>query len=281
MQLSMTFESRNKIIDVYDDPDVYLIDIKGLSPEGKINTTTNAGYDGSTFVSDEIPERTIDMVLGFRCDDAEEAKERLYSIFAPKSKGTLVYESDVKKRKIEYIAQKVDTCISEYPMKVQISLLCTNPFFSEASAKNKIMSAVKPLFRFPFTFNGPFKFSERMTSVIENFINDSIYDVWPIIELKAISALTNPSIMNINTYEKMKVNISLSAGEKIIIDTRMDKKTITKISGNGEVNCFNYMDKDFQFFKLYVGDNYLKYDADTNAAGLQTTVSWENLYGGV
>lgn len=281
MQLSMTFESRNKIIDVYDDPDVYLIDIKGLSPEGKINTATNAGYDGSTFVSDEIPERTIDMVLGFRCDDAEEAKERLYSIFAPKSKGTLVYESDVKKRKIEYIAQKVDTCISEYPMKIQISLLCTNPFFSEASAKNKIMSAVEPLFRFPFTFNGPFKFSERMTSVIENFINDSIYDVWPIIELKAISALTNPSIMNINTYEKMKVNISLSAGEKIRIDTRMDKKTISKISGNGEVNCFNYMDKDFQFFKLYVGDNYLKYDADTNAAGLQTTVSWENLYGGV
>ena len=281
MSLSMKFESRNKIIDVYDDPDVYLIDIKGLSPEGKINTATNAGYDGSTFVSDEIPERTIDMVLGFRCDDAEEAKERLYSIFAPKSKGTLVYESDVKKRKIEYIAQKVDTCISEYPMKIQISLLCTNPFFSEASAKNKIMSAVKPLFWFPFTFNGPFKFSERMPSVIENFINDSIYDVWPIIELKAISALTNPSIMNINTYEKMKVNISLSAGEKIIIDTRMDKKTITKISGNGEVNCFNYMDKDFQFFKLYVGDNYIKYDADTNASGLQTTVSWENLYGGV
>lgn len=281
MQLSMTFESRNKSINVYDDPDVYLIDIKGLSPEGKINTATNAGYDGSTFVSDEIPERTIDMVLGFKCDDAEEAKERLYSIFAPKSKGTLVYESVVKKRKIEYVAQKIDTCISEYPMKIQISLLCTNPFFSEANAKTKIMSAVKPLFRFPFTFNGSFKFSERMTSVIENFINDSIYDVWPIIELKAISALTNPSIMNINTYEKMKVNISLSAGEKIRIDTRMDKKTITKISGNGETNCFNYMDKDFQFFKLYVGDNYLKYDADTNAAGLQTTVSWENLYGGV
>ena len=76
----------------------------------------------------------------------------------------------------------------------------------------------------------------------------------------------------------MKINLEMSAGDTLVIDTRKDKKTITK---NGTINCFNLMADDFQFFKLHVGDNYLKYDADINSGGLQTTVKWDNLYGGV
>ena len=281
MYLSMKFISKNKTLDVFDDPDVYLLGSDGLSPEGVINTTSNAGNDGSHFVSDQIPERSIEITLGFKCDDAEEAKERLYSIFSPKSIGTMIYQSPLKTRKIEYRVVKVNTVLTDYPMKMQVSLICNNPYFTDIKSKSSVMSAVKPLFTFPFTFNGPFMFGERMKSVIENFVNESVINIYPIIEFKAISALSNPSIMNINTYEKMKVNVSLEAGDIIIIDTRLGKKSITEISGSYAINKFNAMDIDFTFFKLYVGDNYLKYDADVNPAGLQTTVTWENLYGGV
>lgn len=281
MYLSMKFTSKNKTLDVFDDPDVYLLGSDGLSPEGVINTTSNVGNDGSYFVSDQIPERSIEITLGFKCNDAEEAKERLYSIFSPKSIGTMIYQSPLKTRKIEYRVVKVNTVLTDYPMKMQVSLICNNPYFTELESATQIMSAVTPLFKFPYTFNGDFKFGIRMPSVICNVINDSIYEAYPIVEFKAISALSNPSLMNINTYEKMKVNMSLSAGEIIRIDTRIGKKTISKISDNTEVNCFNYMADDFKFFKLYTGDNYLKYDADVNPFGLQTTVSWENLFGGV
>lgn len=255
--------------------DCRLLSIDGADIEKEINTSSIAGYDGSTYVSEQTPERSI--LLLIRLKEAA-SNERAKLIERLGRTGTLYIDS----KKIDGRLKSADYIISETEgQEIQITFLCPSPYFTDLDSQAKIMSAVTPLFKFPFTFNGSFKFGERMASVIENFVNDSTVDVYPIIEFKAISALTNPSIMNINTYEKMKVNVSLSAGEKLRIDTRIGKKSITKISGSGETNCFNCMADDFKFFKLYTGDNYLKYDADTNAAGLQTTVQWENLYGGV
>lgn len=281
MVRSVIFECDGNVIDVFNDKDVIYRGIDGVSPKSTINTSSMSGYDGSTVISSQAPMKNITITLQFHPGDAEKEKLRIYSIFLEKKTGTLYYITDRIARKIECVVESVNIPPNSYPLVALISLLCPDPYFKDIDPVGKIMSTVTPLFKFPFTFNGSFKFGERMASVIENFINDSTVDVYPIIEFKAISALTNPSIMNINTYEKMKVNVSLSAGEKLRIDTRIGKKSITKISGSGETNCFNCMADDFKFFKLYTGDNYLKYDADTNAAGLQTTVFWENLYGGV
>lgn len=239
------------------------------------------GYDGDTIVSTDLEGcQLILKIVNFGSTQAN-CRDIINKVFGLKSEGTLVTDLSGGIRKIKATVKSIVPSSFKDNDSFVITLRSASPFFSELEAESKIMSAVTPLFKFPFTFNSSFKFGERMASVIENFVNDSTVDVYPIIEFKAISALMNPSIMNINTYEKMKVNISLSAGEKLRIDTRIGKKSITKISGSEETNCFNCIADDFKFFKLYTGDNYLKYDADTNAAGLQTTVQWENLYGGV
>ena len=268
-------------IDLLNDERLVMTSINGISGEAAINTSSIPGYAGSTFVSSSAIEKSIDLIITFKPDANTIDKQRIMSIFLIENTGQIQYITDEGIKVLECIVKKCDIPLMNFPMTATISMVATCPFFTDIDPRTKIMSAVTPLFKFPFTFNGPFKFGERMASVIENFINDSTVDVYPIIEFKAITALTNPSIMNINTYEKMKVNVSLSAGEKLRIDTRIGKKSITKISGSEETNVFNSMSDDFKFFKLYTGDNYLKYDADTNAAGLQTTVIWENLYGGV
>ena len=268
-------------IDLLNDARLTMTSITGISGEAAINTSSTPGYAGSTFVSSSAIEKNIDLIITFKPDANTTDKQRIMSTFLVESNGELRYITDDSIKILRCIVKKCDIPLMNFPMTATISMVATCPFFTDINSKTKIMSAVTPLFKFPFTFNGPFKFGERMASVIENFVNDSTVDVYPIIEFKAISALTNPSIMNINTYEKMKVNVSLSAGEKLRIDTRIGKKSITKISGSEETNVFNSMSDDFKFFKLYTGDNYLKYDADTNSAGLQTTVIWENLYGGV
>ena len=277
MLKSLLIVSNNKTFDLMHNESLVLTSIEGISPESQINTSNISGYDGSTVVSTSIPMRNISILIRFFDGDAEYAKQHIYSIFPIRKTIEIQYISDVGSKKIRGIVEKIDIPPNAYPLVGQISILCPDPFFKNLEPQSKIMSAIKPLFHFPFTFNGPFKFGERMTSVIENFINDSTVDVYPIIEFKAVSSLTNPSIMNINTYEKMKIITSMSAGDIIKIDTRLGQKSVTK---NG-VNIFNSITDDFEFFKLYVGDNYLKYDADTNSAGLQTTVRWENLYGGV
>ena len=268
-------------IDLMHNDSLTLMSIEGVSPESQINTSSLSGYDGSTVVSSNIPMRQINILLRFFEGDAEIAKHGLYSIFPIRKNIELYYVSDLGIKVINCLTEKIDIPPNSYPLAAQISLICPDPFFRDIEPCRKIMSAVTPLFSFPYTFNGYFKFGERMASVIENFINDSEIDVYPIIEFKALSSLTNPSIMNINTYEKMKVNTSLSAGDIVRIDSRLGQKKITKITAESTANIFNSMADDFKFFKLYTGDNYLKYDADTNSSGLQTTVYWDTLYGGV
>lgn len=284
MSLSMKFESRNKIIDVYDDPDVYLIDIKGLSPEGKINTATNAGYDGSTFVSDEIPERTIDMVLGFRCDDAEEAKERLYSIFTPKSIGTLIYESDVKKRKIEYRAIKVEACLSEYPMKVQVSLTCTNPFFMDLNPTTAYMASSLPAWEFPFEIpaNNSFEFETvndgGLISSIENKSNIEVGCVW---KIKALANISKPKIVHLKTYQWFEVDLQLQNGDILEINTKLGNEAITLTRGQNTMNVFNHLVYGSDFLQLFPGQNEVRYTNEGDSPEMTVICCFENAYGGI
>ena len=281
MLKSIMIINGNKKLDLMHNDFLALTSIEGVSAEGQINTSNISGYDGSTVVSTSIPMRNISILLRFFEGDAEKPKQQLYSLFPITKEIELQYISDFGTKKINGVVQKVEVSPNVYPLVAQISILCTDPFFKSIDMNIQAMSTIKPLFKFPFTFNGPFKFGERSSSVIDNFVNDSAIDVYPIIEFSAISALTNPSIMNIDTYEKMKINIEMNAGDKVIIDTRIGEKTITKVSNNMKTNIFNCMDNDFTFFKLYSGDNYIKYDADTNAEGLQIAIKWESLYGGV
>lgn len=261
-------------LDLKNIKEIYLNNITGISPSNIINTSSISGYDGATYISSQMPARNILITLLLISSNAQET---IYETFKLKSTGLLQYDN----KKIECLVESIDIPKFEFPKKAQISLICTNPYFTDIEPNMKLMSAVTPLFRFPFTFNGAFKFSERMASVIENFVNDSSVEVYPIIEFIAKTSLENPSIMNINTYEKAKVNIAMNAGDKVVIDTRKGYKNITLTRNGVESDIFNLKADDFRFLKLYVGDNWLKYDADVNSAGLQTTVKWESLYGGV
>ena len=254
--------------------ELFASDIQGLGSFNAINKSEISGYDGSTYVSEQMNTRNITLTL--LLSNADE-KALVYSTFKIKEVGVFKYGE----KQINCRVETIDIPTYSKPIYAYISLICTNPYFTDETVNSKIMSAIQPLFRFPFTFNGSFKFSERMASVIENFVNDSSIEVSPIIEFKALTNLTNPSIMNINTYEKAKVNVSMSAGDKVVIDTRRGYKTVTLTSNGVDTDIFNYIADDFRFIKLSVGDNYLKYDADSGSTGLQVTLKWDNQYGGV
>ncbi len=261
-------------VNLNDTTGLFITSLTGLSPINTINTSSIAGYDGATYISEQMQMRNITVTLLLK---SVEDKQLVYDTFKIKKTGIFQYDD----KKIECKVESIDIPTYQKPIQAFVSLLCPQPYFTAIEPNTKLMSAVAPLFRFPFHFNGAFKFSERMASVIENFVNDSSVEVYPIIEFVAKTSLENPSIMNINTYEKAKVNISMNAGDKVIIDTRKGYKNITLIRNGVESDIFNLKADDFRFFKLYVGDNYLKYDADVNPGGLQTTIKWESLYGGV
>ena len=278
----MRFEFQNSKGDLFQfENGIELVDVTGIGANGVITSSSLAGYDGGSFISSRMEIKDVILLVNIS-GIKEDGRERIYNNFLLFGESKLIYTfNDGRKIFLSCMPEKIDGGMAFESRNMQISLKALDPYFHDITPNSKIMSAIRPLWRFPHHFDGSFKFSERMQSVIENFINDSTVEVYPVVEFLAKTALTNPSVLNINTYEKAKVNYAMSAGDKIIIDTRKDEKTIMLYNQSGTVNLFNNRDTGFRFFKLHCGDNYLKYDADTNSGGLQVTVRWENCYGGI
>lgn len=272
MTLKWHNEQTNKEYDFLSDSKCN--SIEGIGIEKEVNSSSIAGYDGSVITSTSTPEREISLSISI--PNTTESRLKLVSVVS--GYGSLFVDDKF----IDGFVSGIDySDTSALSINAQISIICPDPYFHNKDQESKIMASVTPLFRFPHLFNGDFMLSKVAESVIDNFFNKSTVDVQPIIYFKANSALANPSIMNVSTYEKSKLLISMSANDVIRIDTRIGKKTIHKITNNGETNIFNCIAGDFKFLKLYAGDNWLKYDADTNPNGLQVTLQWTVNYGGV
>ena len=283
MILSMKFMFKNRVIDVFNDPEIYLLSINGLSMEGNINTSSISGYDGSVFVSGQLPERNIDLVLGFKCDDAEEAKDRIYQTFVFKSEGIMLYESTIKTRKINYTVEKVNMVLTDFPMKAQISLVCTQPYFESEYEIQAYMAETVGLWEFPFEL-GPyndFEFSEITQSLVSVVNNEGEFSTGCVFVLRAIGNCVNPKIEDINTHDYIQVAITMAATDLVIINTKLGKKSIIFVHDGVEENVINYKTYGSKFLQLSPGNNEFRYSATENERNLEITCYYTEKYGGV
>lgn len=283
MVLSMKFASKIGVIDVFNDPEIYLMSINGLSVDGTINTVGMSGYDGSVFVSGQVPERRIDMVLGFNCDDAEKAKDRIYRNFVFNSEGYMTYSSDIKNRKINYIVEKIAIILTDFPMKAQISLLCPQPYFESVYEIQAYMAEIVDLWEFPVELDiaNTFEFSEITQSLISTVVNDGEYATGCVFVFRAIGNCLNPKIENINTHEWIQVNIAMAATDVLIINTKIGEKSITFIHDGVSENVINYKVYGSKFLQLAAGINEFRYSATENERNLEITCYYTEKYGGV
>lgn len=121
----------------------------------------------------------------------------------------------------------------------------------------------------------------REPSLIVNALNTGNVESGMIIEFKALGTLTNPSILNVETQEFFKINKSMVAGEIITVNTNVGAKKVIDNLNGVETNILNLIDLDSTFLQLKVGDNLLRYDADTNLNNLEISVFYNPFYLGV
>lgn len=121
----------------------------------------------------------------------------------------------------------------------------------------------------------------RQPSLIVNVFNSGDVKSGIRIEFRALGALTNPQLLNVNTQEFIKANISLEAGDVLTVSTGYGEKSVKLLSGGVESDAFRYLDVDSSYLQLAVGDNLFRYSADTNAENLEVSIYHNNLYLGV
>lgn len=261
--------------------DAYVIEsIEGLDPpDAVINTTRNANADGSVFNSSYVDNRQITITLAIN-GPAEANRINLYRYFKAKYPVTLYYKNDTRDVYITGYVQNIQIEFFNKKQIVQIIILCPEPFFSGSDSNITDFANVESLFEFPFSIETPVAFSQILPLQKKNIINHGDVETGAIFRLKATGSATNPMVFNDERLEFIGFNLTMSAGDELVINTNKKHKS-AKLTHNGVTSSvINKISMNSTWIQLLPGDNIIGIYDDT-LQNLTCIVEFEDKYEGV
>lgn len=246
--------------------------------------------DGADSEDSLLDARVIRLQATIRTQNREklyELRRRIFRIINPKTynkatgkKGELLiyYTNDYKKYRIygkvedsaEFNARKRNSD------KSTISFYCQDPYWLDEEGKDIDIKSVQGGLKFSLSL--PNKFATvSFYKEIEN-----IGDEEAPVQIEYIGPAKNPCVTNETTGEFIKVNMEISANERLIINTAEGKETVNLVTPHETKDVYNNIDLNSTFFKLIIGKNLIKYSSDIEGAKDKVTIiDYTNKYVGV
>lgn len=273
----------------FADAPFFIQSVTGLGDvTANIQRQKSSYTDGSTFLDAIFDDREIGLeflivanaVAKESYGDVSRMREHVATVLNPKlGQGVLKYENERVVRLITCVADSVPQFNdggdrTEMIQNGAVSFIAPNPYWR--STKIEEEPAFKPLFQFPFS--GPFQMGLQQDKRIIN--NDGNAPTPIFIEFHGPAI--NPVIKNNTTGEFIKVKQNLLEGERMIIDTSADNKTVHFVSEDGSIrNVFHWITLDSALFNLCIGENEIEYTADNDVQGAIVNISYNKLYNAV
>lgn len=264
------------------------------NPEGfeGMNTdpsTSNSLYrEGVNFHRNVLRERILTLNCHMYCEDEferERLKRELYKAFNHTCKGSMkIYTEATAKVASELRVVQTPTFKWNYEtenklVEFQVQVMMPIPYFEETSLIRVDLGG--DIGNFFFDFEIPItgrEMSYRSDSLMTNLINDGDVNTPLRIILKAKNPVVNPKILNPYTKEYIEITKEMKKGEEITITTHLGNKRITS---NIDGNLFNYLKIGSKFIWLNVGDNLIRYSAESGEENLSLEIYYTPYYLGV
>lgn len=160
--------------------------------------------------------------------------------------------------------------------KYQFTVRAPFPYWRNTTPSRLDLAGLIPRFSFPVNYGTPHMFGERIKTFFGNAKNEGNVPANFIATFHANTTLLNPIIVNVNTREFIKINREFQPGESVVVDMTVSPMTIKSTLQGISKNVFGSLDLDSTPFKLAVGDNILRYDAEENPDGLDCRISFRN-----
>lgn len=274
-----------EMLELTHNPRYTITSILGLSPaDAQINMTRNAGFDGSTFNSSYVGERTISITMQIN-SPAEENRILLYKYFKTKSPVKLHYKNGLRDVHIEgFVQSEPIQMFDKKPRETaQITILCPQPYFIGVDEDIQNFSGTDPLFEFPFSIEAEgIPFSEIVVLQEQDIINYGDVEVGCVFEIHAIGNVSYPKIYNSITQEHLFVNQNFVSGDTIKINTIRGQKSIWLLDHNNvRTNIIGKFVQGSTWLQLAPGDNLFIVDANSHPENMVVTVKTINHYEGV
>lgn len=239
--------------------------------ENFINLSISQGINqiGGTVQGQAVQPKDI-VLNGEIIGKAAPSKALLLNTIKPMIPSRLVYNDEWEIRVLPSQTPIIESRQSN--SKFQISLKAPYPYWNRVLGESTTLSGIEPMFKFPWNLTLPWKFSSRIESYFINVVNSGNIEVPFRIVFTAVSELSNPKITNAETLEYFRIIRNMKVGEKIIVDITNSGFSIISQYQGVETDIFGNIDIDSNFYRLHVGDNIIRYDADTNRDGLDVII---------
>lgn len=271
-----------------------------LELKGDVIRTENAMGDGSIWNSTRMKERNI--VLTIRDEpfaDHRRNRMRLYKAFQPKQPLTLTYTDGAVTRVIPVYTESVVADLKSRMNSYTVSLIAPYPYFTDAEPTDVNVSAWEAGWEWPaqaatpeegeFEFDAEtldtdvLEYGTRTEDLIVSCENLGDVPCGIVVTFAASGTVSAPGIMNVDTGEKLSVEVTMGAGDTLVVDTRFGHRTAVLTSGGTASNVFRYIDAGSTFLQLSQGINNftaLLEGSVATSADLDITIQFENNYVG-
>lgn len=265
-------------------------DVDGIAGVTNVVYSTNSmGQHGDTFVGQRIEARDIDILGHINTRDKQQAYElrrRLLKIFNPELSGTLAYEYGGFKRVIGcriHGEPKIER--KSVLIEFDIPLDCLNPFWREEDEQREDIASWVAAWHFPCVIEKEntksMIFGYRAESVIVDCFNEGDVSTGMRVRFTALGTVVNPIILNVDTEEFIKLNVTMLTGDVIEVNTKYGNKGATLTRNGEKTDYFRYVDVDSTFMQLAIGDNNFRYDADSGVNSMEVSIFYNKEYLGV
>lgn len=234
----------------------------------KLNEAQGIDQTGTTVQSVNVQSRPV-TVSGILVGEFQaENKDALLSVVRPDLDGRFYaddYYLDVRPTATPTIeARPVFAAF-------QFSLTAPYPYWQKDSSAKATLSGVSYGFKFPWNQSRKYRFGTVVTAQFINVKNGGQVPVPYTLTFSALNEVKNPQILDAASGKFIRLNKSLAAGERVVIEITHDRTYVTS-SVDGE--CRGALELTSSLYRLAVGDNVLKPTSDEGLDNLQVSIDF-------
>ena len=245
-----------------------------------IATSTVASMDGDFPNNERTIPRGINLYFYIE-NDVENTKRYILQYVKPKQKGIIRWTQNEREIQIEGIVEAIDMPRYVNQTVMQVSLYCSQPYWEDIENIIQEISEVLDLHYFTNYDNDMLYFPEEGvvmgeydTNRTKVFVNNGDVDVGLEIRIIALGNVVNPTIYN-TKGEFIGVNLTMSAGDEVVITTKKGNKTITL---NG-TNILSKIKRGSTWLQLPTGEEEFTIDSDDGTEmNMYFTVTYKQRY---
>lgn len=275
---SFEFDNSNRIVNG--------LDLSGLKANVNFLETTQGG---SRYLNTRINNRDLNLEVQLRKGKQSEGqmdllRQRMYTVFNPESNPIRFDFKD--DNGVEYYLNANAISAPVMPpdkenynaayQRMLLQFVCTDPYIYEKFDSRVEIATSEGGFEFDLEIPIEGKEFEIKTQDLFGRINypGSGSDGMSV-RFRASGTVVNPTLINVNTFEQIKLNFTMQNRDVIVINTYRGERSIRLIRNNTTSNIFyTYVVADSTFLQLRSGDNVFRYQADSGEELLEVAVEY-------